>query len=92
MAGTLGSSPEGRLVEDKRAGTLARATGFAHYWLVPRSPQPDLFEDDLQNDLFGEDTPTPEYRPDLDDARARLHKILAEARAADKLPWDRANS
>jgi hypothetical protein len=48
--------------------------------------QPDLFGDDEQADLFG-DQPTPEYRPDPDSVRARLHKILAEARAAEKLPW-----
>jgi hypothetical protein len=47
--------------------------------------QPDLFEGDEQADLFGEQ-PTPEYRPDPDSVRARLHKILAEARAAQKLP------
>jgi hypothetical protein len=27
-------------------------------------------------------------RPDPDKVRARLHKILAEARAAEKLPWE----
>ena len=32
--------------------------------------------------------PPPAYRPDPDKVRARLHKILAEARAAEKLPWD----
>ena len=30
----------------------------------------------------------PAYRPDPDKVRARLHKILAEARAAQKLPWE----
>jgi len=55
--------------------------------MAPR--QPDLFEDDEPADLFG-DHPTPEYRPDPDSVRARLHKILAEARAAQKLPWDPA--
>ena len=49
--------------------------------------QPDLFEGDEQADLFGEQ-PTPEYRPDPDSVRARLHKILAEARAAQRLPWN----
>lgn len=39
--------------------------------------------------MFAPDAPPPAYRPDLDNVRARLHKILAEARAADKLPWDR---
>jgi hypothetical protein len=29
------------------------------------------------------------YRPDPQDVRTRLHKILAEARASEKLPWDR---
>jgi hypothetical protein len=38
--------------------------------------------------LFGEDTPTPEYRADPDSVRAELYKILAEARAAQKLPWE----
>jgi hypothetical protein len=32
--------------------------------------------------------PPPAYRPDPDEVRAKLHKILAEARAAEKLPWD----
>jgi hypothetical protein len=50
--------------------------------------QPDLFQVDEQSDLFGEDTPTPEYRPDPDSVRAELYKILAEARAAKKLPWE----
>ena len=52
------------------------------------SRQSDLFQDDEQSDLFGEDTPTPEYRADPDSVRAELHKILAEARAAQKLPWE----
>jgi hypothetical protein len=50
--------------------------------------QRDLFQDDEQADLLGEDSATPEYRPDPDSVRAELHKILAEARAAQKLPWD----
>jgi len=41
-----------------------------------------------QDDLFSEDAAAPEYRPDPDKVRARLHKILAEARAAQKLPWE----
>jgi hypothetical protein len=52
------------------------------------SRQSDLFQQDEQSDLFGEDTPTPEYRVDPDSVRARLYKILAEARAAQKLPWE----
>lgn len=48
---------------------------------------PDLFEDEAQPDLFGGTAPVPEYRPDPDKVRRRLQKILAEARAAQKLPW-----
>lgn len=51
------------------------------------SRQRDLFQDDEQTELFGEQ-PTPEYRADPDSVRAELHKILAEARAAKKLPWE----
>jgi hypothetical protein len=52
------------------------------------SRQSDLFQDDQKSDLFGEDSPTPEYRPDPDSVRAELYKILAEARAAQRLPWE----
>lgn len=40
-----------------------------------------------QGDLFDAE-PAPAYRPDPDKVRARLHKILAEARAAHTLPWE----
>jgi hypothetical protein len=49
--------------------------------------QPDLFEEDEQPDLFG-DQATPVYRADPDQVRAELHKILLEARAAQKMPWE----
>ncbi len=39
-----------------------------------------------QPDLFGAE-PVSAYRPDPDKVRARLHKILAEARAADTISW-----
>jgi hypothetical protein len=52
------------------------------------SRQSDLFQTDRQSDLVGEDVPTPEYRADPDSVRAELYKILAEARAAQKLPWE----
>jgi len=55
---------------------------------MARVRQPNLFETDEQSELGGEDTPTPEYRADPDSVRAELHKILAEARAAQKLPWE----
>ena len=49
--------------------------------------QADLFGEETEA-VFGEDTPAPVYRADPDKVRARLHKILAEARAAETLPWD----
>jgi hypothetical protein len=49
--------------------------------------QGDLFGHDQHDDLF-EDRPTPVYRADPDQVRAELYKILAEARAAQKMPWD----
>jgi hypothetical protein len=52
------------------------------------SRQSDLFLTDEQSDLFAEEPPTPEYRADPDTVRAELYKILAEARAAQKLPWE----
>jgi len=54
---------------------------------MPRNDQPDLFGTETQADLFGEDAPAREYRADPDKVRARLHKILAEARAAQTIPW-----
>lgn len=53
---------------------------------TPRDSQSDM-QDETQSDLFGADAP-PAYRPDPDRVRARLHKILAEARMAQALPWD----
>jgi hypothetical protein len=43
--------------------------------------------EEMQPDLFGAE-PVRAYRPDPDKVRSRLHKILAEARAAKKLPWE----
>jgi hypothetical protein len=53
------------------------------------SRQPDLFEEEGQSDLFGEDSPTPVYRADPDAVRRELYKLLAEARAAQTMPWDK---
>jgi hypothetical protein len=47
--------------------------------------QSDDQEMEMQTDLFGAE-PVPAYRPDPEKVRARLHKILAEARAARTLP------
>ena len=54
---------------------------------MARTGQPDLFVTEAQPDLFGAEA-APAYRPDRNKVRARLHKILAEARAAQTLPWD----
>lgn len=55
---------------------------------MPRPTQQDLFGSETQPELFGADEAPPTYRPDLDDVRARLNRILAEMRGAEKLPWD----
>lgn len=47
--------------------------------------QADLFLNEVPLD---EDSPTPEYRADPNSVRAERHKILAEVRAAQKLPWE----
>ena len=53
---------------------------------MARSGQGDLFRTDEQPDLFGDLRPA-SYRPDPDKVRARLYKILTEARAARR-PWE----
>jgi hypothetical protein len=55
---------------------------------MARDDQPDLFGTETQDDLFDEDATPVAYRADPDKVRARLHRILAEARAAQKLPWE----
>ena len=54
---------------------------------MARDDEPDMFSEDTQSDLFGAD-PVPTYRPDPEKVRARLHKILAEARSAQTFPWE----
>jgi hypothetical protein len=49
------------------------------------SRQRDLFLDDEAE--LDEDRPTPVYRADPDEVRRDPHKILAEARAAQTMPW-----
>jgi hypothetical protein len=59
---------------------------------MARPTQQDLFpseqQAEVQPELFDADAAPPAYRPDPDQVRAKLHTILAEARAAQKLPWD----
>lgn len=50
--------------------------------------QLDLFGEEPEPDLFGPGYEPPVWRADPDGVRAKLHKILAEARAAERLPWD----
>jgi hypothetical protein len=50
--------------------------------------QGELFATKSQLDPFDEAAALPAYRSDPNQIRARLHKILAEARAAEKLPWE----
>ena len=54
---------------------------------MARTAQSDMFSGDTQTDLFGAE-PVPVYRPNPDKVRSRLQKILAEARAAQTLPWE----
>jgi hypothetical protein len=54
---------------------------------MSRTDQPEFFDVETQPDLFGAEA-APAYRPDPDKVRARLHKILAEARAAQTFPWE----
>jgi hypothetical protein len=55
---------------------------------MARSNQPDLFAADPQAELLDSDATPLAYRPDPDSVRTELHKILAEARAAKRLPWE----
>ncbi|MBS0248142.1 MAG: hypothetical protein JSR61_16125 [Proteobacteria bacterium] len=54
---------------------------------MANSGKSDDSDTEMQSDLFGAD-PVPAYRPDPDKVRSRLQKILAEARAANQLPWE----
>ena len=46
--------------------------------------QGDLF----RNDDDAEERETPTWYPDPDEVRTELHAILAQARAAEAMPWD----
>ncbi len=49
--------------------------------------QPDLFLTEPQPELF-EERPERKYYADPDKVRAKLHKLLAEVRAAQSMPWN----
>jgi hypothetical protein len=55
---------------------------------MTRPTQQDLFGTDSQPEIVEADKAPPAYRPNLDEVRTRLNRILAEARAAENLPWD----
>lgn len=55
---------------------------------MARNDQPDLFGTETQTELFDEDAAPVVYRADPDKVRQELHKILAEVRAAQTMPWD----
>lgn len=46
----------------------------------------DFFDTDAQADFFGP-APVQAYKPNPDRVRRRLEAILAEARAAETMPW-----
>ena len=50
--------------------------------------QLDFFAPEKESELLGDDYEPPVFRPNPERVRARLHKILAEARAAQRYPWD----
>ena len=54
---------------------------------MARAKQADFFDSTTQGELF-EAPQKPAYRPNLDKVRARLEKLLAEARAAQTMPWE----
>jgi hypothetical protein len=55
---------------------------------MARDDPPDLLIPEQQPDLFGTGPAPTGYRPDADKVRSRLHRILAQARAARSLPWE----
>lgn len=92
LYGIDGVLPSGRVPHAPFAAPAARCiVRRVQLWErvepMSRTDQPDFFETESQPDLFGEEPPRA-YRPDPDKVRARLYRILAEARAARTLPWD----
>jgi hypothetical protein len=50
--------------------------------------QHDFFQAPQQNDLFAGEKRQENYNADPERVRQRLHRIIAEAKASDSLPWD----
>ena len=51
--------------------------------------QQDFFQAPKQDDLFAGEKRQESYAADPQRVRERLHRIIAEARAAEVLPWDK---
>jgi hypothetical protein len=51
--------------------------------------QQDFFQTPKQDDLFAGEKRQESYAADPQRVRERLHRIIAEAKAADVLPWDK---
>lgn len=51
--------------------------------------QPDLFAPESDPDLFGEERPPVQVRADPEKVRMKLLALLAEAKAAQVMPWSR---
>ena len=66
-------------------------TIYADVQMTGRS-QLDLFGAEKQTELFDETAAPAYYEGDPDRVRARLHRILSEARAANVLPWEPARA
>jgi hypothetical protein len=54
---------------------------------MARTKPADFFDQAEQGELFNA-AAAPVYRPHLDKVRARLEKLLAEARSAETMPWE----
>ena len=50
--------------------------------------QQDFFQAPKQDDLFAGEKRQESYAADPQRVRERLHRIIAEARSAESLPWD----
>lgn len=93
----LSTATKSRLITDAQGATHVNCEVLRNWEehqislkkTMTRSSQQELFKIDTQSERLDVGAGPPAYRPDPDDVRARLHKILAEARNAEKLPWDR---
>jgi hypothetical protein len=52
--------------------------------------QNDLFLQDRQGSLFEDAAAPVSYRPDPDKVRAKILRVISEAKSASSFPWDHA--